>query len=69
MAAVDGGAPARTSTTMFSITVRRNLVDPVFIKPQLSVSIPETLAPGSDVANVTATDDDVAVSQTKLFEE
>ena len=63
VAAIDGGAPARTSTTMFTIDVQRNLLDPVFVESQVQVSIPETLAPGSHIANVTATDDDVAVRE------
>ena len=55
----DGGSPSRSSTTVVPIRVNRNLHDPVF-DPDTNqrLTIPDNMAPGSVVQQVSATDAD-----------
>ena len=62
MLAKDGGTPSRTATTIVTIDVDRNLNSPRFSPDNVRVAIPETLAAGSLVTAVTASDDDTQVS-------
>ena len=57
----DGGFPAKTGTATVDITVRRNLFPPVFINSFITITISESMAVGSFVTNVTATDADAEV--------
>ncbi len=61
MLAKDGGTPAQTATTIVTIDVDRNLNSPRFAQGNLRVNIPETLAAGSLVTSVTASDEDSQV--------
>ena len=60
--AKDGGTPSRTATTIVTIDVDRNLNSPRFNPNNARVNIPETLAAGSLVTSVTASDEDTQAS-------
>ena len=61
MLAVDGGTPARSSSTLLSISVLRNLHTPTMSVEAEELVIPETLPAGALVTTVQAQDDDSAV--------
>lgn len=60
----DGGTPPKTNTATATIDVNRNLFAPVWQGSQsvASVTVDETLKPGSGVYTVRATDNDLRVS-------
>ena len=55
----DGGSPSLTATTVVSLTVNRNLVDPVFVQQNYTFTIDETQVLGVNFGQVIARDDDV----------
>ncbi len=61
MLAKDGGTPPQTATSIVTINVDRNLNTPRFRESNIRVNIPETLAAGSLVSAVAATDQDTQV--------
>ena len=55
----DGGTPSKSSTAMLTVTVNRNLFDPVFNPVNYNITIYEDQTLGEEILRVTATDADV----------
>ena len=58
---MDGGEPAKSSTTTVLVLVQRNLYDPEFDPERVDITILETQALGMPVVMVNATDQDTKV--------
>lgn len=64
MSAVDQGVPPRSANTTATVTINvdRNLYSPVFVNPNTyTANISENLRSGSDVIQVSTTDNDTTV--------
>lgn len=64
---MDGGNPRLSSTAVVAVTVRRNLVAPVFRQNRYDTTIPETQAPGSLIMTIQADDADITVSFCRIL--
>lgn len=54
----DAGTPQKSAIATLRVNVLRNAHKPVFVRPQYTVNINETLPSGSTILTVTATDAD-----------
>ena len=54
----DKGSPVKSDTTTIKVNVERNLNAPKFVKGTYNITVPENRPKNSEIATVSATDDD-----------
>ncbi|KAL8559117.1 hypothetical protein ACOMHN_046165 [Nucella lapillus] len=62
----DGGSPRLSSTAVVTVSVNRNLFDPIFSELEYTIDISETTAPGTGILFVSASDNDVAAPYNRV---